>query len=255
MPVRTIRRCATIVAASFLLAATARADEAVIAVAANFAGAAEAIGAEFTKETGHTIAVTTGATGKLYAQISAGAPFAAMLSADAKTPERLESEGLGVAGSRFAYAVGGLSLYSADEGRIGTDPKAALESADTLHVAIANPDLAPYGIAAREAMQAMGIWDAVQPRIVMGENIGQTFSMVESGAAQVGFVATSAIAAPGADTKGSRWDVPQEMFTPIRQDAVLLTQGEGNAAATAFLDFLKGDKAKAIIESYGYATE
>jgi molybdate transport system substrate-binding protein len=239
---------------SLLAGGPAHADQALVAVAANFAGAVEAIGGEFTKDTGHTLQVTTGATGKLYAQIGEGAPFAILLSADSKTPAKLEEEGKTVPGTRFTYAVGRLSLWSADAGRIAADPKAALTSAETLHVAIANPDLAPYGVAAREALTAMGLWDTIRPKLVMGENIGQTFSMVDSGAAQMGFVATSAVLVPDKDPKGSRFDVPQAMFTPIRQDAVLLKAGEGNAAATAFLDYLKGDKAKGIIASFGYGT-
>jgi molybdate transport system substrate-binding protein len=248
-------RTLALAAWSLLAATSAHADDALVAVAANFAGAVEAIGGEFAKDTGHTIQVTTGATGKLYAQIGEGAPFAILLSADAKTPAKLEEEGKAVAGTRFTYAVGKLSLWSADSGRIGTDPKAVLTAADTLHVAIANPDLAPYGVAAREALTAMGLWETIQPKIVMGENIGQTFSMVDSGAAQMGFVATSAVQAPGKEPKGSRYDVPQALFKPIRQDAILLKAGEGNAAAIAFLDYLKGDKAKRIIASFGYGTE
>ena len=242
-------------ALTVLAAGPTQADEALVAVAANFAGAVEAIGGAFAQDTGHSIQVTTGATGKLYAQIGEGAPFAILLSADAETPAKLEEEGKAVAGTRFTYAVGKLSLWSADSGRIGADPKAALTAVETLHVAIANPDLAPYGVAAREALTAMGLWDTIQPKIVMGENIGQTFSMVDSGAAQMGFVATSAVQAPSKDPKGSRYDVPQELFKPIKQDAVLLKVGEGNAAAVAFLDYLKGDKAKGIIASFGYGTE
>jgi len=242
-------------AAWSVLATSAHADEALVAVAANFAGAVEAIGAEFAKDTGHTIQITTGATGKLYAQIGEGAPFAILLSADATTPAKLEVEGNAAAGTRFTYAVGKLSLWSADQRRIGDDPKAALTASDTLHIAIANPDLAPYGVAAREALTALGLWETIQPKIVMGENIGQTFSMVDSGAAQMGFVATSAVEAPDKEPKGARYDVPQELFKPIRQDAILLKAGEGNAAAIAFLDYLKGDKAKRIIASFGYGTE
>lgn len=241
--------------AAAVMATPAHAGEALVAVAANFAGAAEAIGDAFAVDTGHTIQVTTGATGKLYAQIGEGAPFAILLSADAKTPAKLEEEGQAVAGTRFTYAVGKLSLWSAESGRIGADPKAALTAPETLHVAIANPDLAPYGVAAREALTALGLWDTIQPRIVMGENIGQTFSMVDSGAAEMGFVATSAVEAPGKEPKGSRYDVPQDLFKPIKQDAVLLKAGEGNAAATAFLDYLRGGKAKGIIASFGYRTE
>jgi molybdate transport system substrate-binding protein len=238
-----------------LAAAPARADEALVAVAANFAGAVEAIAAEFAKDTGHVVQITTGATGKLYAQIGEGAPFTILLSADSKTPAKLEEEGKAVAGSRFTYAVGKLSLWSPDPHRIGDDPKAALTSPDTLYVAIANPDLAPYGVAAREALTAMGLWEEIQPKVVMGQNIGQTFSLVDTGAAQVGFVATSALQVPSSEPRGSRYDVPQEMFTPIRQDAVLLEAGEINKAATAFMEYLKGDKAKAIIASFGYGIQ
>jgi molybdate transport system substrate-binding protein len=233
----------------------ARADEALVAVAANFAGAVEAIGAEFSKETGHTLKITTGSTGKLYAQIGEGAPFTVLLSADARTPAKLEEEGRAVAGTRFTYAVGKLSLWSPDADRIGPDPKAALTAASTLHVAIANPDLAPYGVAAREALTAMGLWETIQPKIVMGQNIGQAFSLVDTGAAEMGFVATSALAVPGSQRRGSRYDVPQEMFKPIRQDGILLKAGADNATAKAFLDYLKGDRAKAIARSFGYGTD
>lgn len=255
-----LTRRATLAAAISLtsavtLPAATHADEALVAVAANYAGAVEVVAAEFTKETGHTLQITTGATGKLYAQISEGAPFAVMLSADAKTPARIEAEGLGVAGSSFTYAIGKLSLWSSDAALIGADPKAALEAPGTLFIAIANPDLAPYGVAAREAMQAMGVWDAVQAKIVMGQNIGQTFSMVDTGAAQIGFVATSAVQGPGIEAKGSRYDILQTMFTPIKQVAVLLNPGRDNAAAISFMEFLKGDAAKAIATSFGYGTE
>jgi molybdate transport system substrate-binding protein len=215
----------------------------------------EAIGTEFTKETGHTLKITTGSTGKLYAQIGEGAPFAILLSADAKTPTKLEQEGKAVAGTQFTYAVGRLSLWSSDAAKIGPDPKAALTAASTLHVAIANPDLAPYGVAARETLIAMGLWETIQPKIVMGQNIGQAFSLVDTGAAEMGFVATSAVQIPGKEPTGSRLDVPQEMFKPIEQDAILLKPGEANAAAKAFMDYLKGEKAKSIAQSFGYGTE
>jgi molybdate transport system substrate-binding protein len=248
-------RRAALTLALILPALPLRADEALVAVAANYAAAVEAVAVEFTKDTGHTLQITTGATGKLYAQIAEGAPFAVLLSADAKTPARIEAEGLGVAGSRFTYAIGRLSLWSADPGRIAADPLAALQAPETLFIAIANPDLAPYGVAAREALQAMGVWDQVQPKIVMGQNIGQTFALVDTGAAQIGFVATSALEGPGTPAKGSRYDIPQAMYAPIEQDAVLLTPGKDNAAALAFMDYLKGDSAKAIATAFGYGTE
>jgi len=242
-------------ASALMSPADAMAGEALVAVAANYAGAVRAVAAEFARETGHTIQITTGATGKLYAQIAEGAPFAIMLSADAMTPARIEAEGLGVAGSSFTYAVGKLSLWSSDAALIGADPKAAITAPSTLFVAIANPDLAPYGVAAREVMQAMGVWDTVQSKIVMGQNIGQTFSMVDTGAAQVGFVATSAVQGHGIAPRGSRYDIPQDMYTPIRQDAVLLNPGKDNAVAVAFMAYLKSDTAKSIARSFGYGTE
>lgn len=230
----------------------ARAGEVLVAVAANYAGAAEAIGKAFTGGTGHVVTFTTGATGKLYAQISAGAPFDVLLSADAKTPQKIEADGNGVAGTRFTYAIGRLALWSSDAGRIGSDPKAALTDASTLKVAIANPELAPYGVAARQALKSMGLWDAVLPKIVMGENIGQAFAMTQSGAAQAGFVALSAAKNPEKPAGGSLFEIPQEWFEPIRQDAILLKKGENSEAARAFLEFLKGPQAREISARFGY---
>ncbi len=175
-----------------------------------------------------------------------------LLSADAKTPEKIEADGDGVASSRFTYAIGRLALWSVDAGRIGADPKAALIDPATLKIAIANPDLAPYGVAARQALQSMGLWDAVQPKIVMGENIGQAFAMTQSGAAQLGFVALSAVKNPEKPLAGSLFEVPQEWFDPIRQDAILLKKGENNEAAKAFLAFLRGPKAREISAGFGY---
>ncbi|MDZ4136893.1 MAG: molybdate ABC transporter substrate-binding protein, partial [Paracoccaceae bacterium] len=157
--------------------------------------------------------------------------------------------------SRFTYALGRLSLWSSDAGRIAGDPKAALLAPDVLFIAIANPDLAPYGVAARQALEAMGLWQAVQPRLVQGQNIGQTYALIESGAAQIGFVAASALQGPGVAPRGARFDIPQDMFAPIRQDAVLLNGGRDNAAATAFLAYLRTDTARSIAQSFGYGTE
>ncbi|MBE0453802.1 molybdate ABC transporter substrate-binding protein [Roseovarius autotrophicus] len=233
----------------------ARAETALAAVAANFAEAAETLAPLFRAATGHDVTLTTGSTGKLYAQIGAGAPFDVFLSADEKTPARLLEEGKAVAGTGFTYAFGHLTLWSADPGRIGTQGPAALEEPSLRFVAIANPDLAPYGVAAREALASMGLWEALQPKIVMGQNIGQTHSMVASGAAEIGFVALSAVLSPRNAIEGSRWDVPQEMLTPIRQDAVLLTHGADNAAARAFLDFLRSPEVAAMIAGFGYGTD
>lgn len=236
----------------FVIPLPAKAETALAAVAANFAETAEALLPAFRAATDHDLQLTTGSTGKLYAQIGEGAPFDILLSADAATPARLLEEGNAVADNSFTYAVGRLTLWSADPVRITGDGRAALEDPALRFVAIANPDLAPYGVAAREALQNMGLWDALQPKIVMGQNIGQTNSMVVTGAAEVGFVALSAVLSPRTENRGSRWDVPQELFTPIQQDAVLLNPGADNPAARAFLDFLRTPEAAAVIESFGY---
>ncbi len=239
----------------WMTSAPARAADALVAVAANFAEVVEELKPVFERQSGHRIEATTGSTGKLYAQITAGAPFQVLLSADAATPERLEAEGAGVTGTRFTYAFGRLTLWSADPARITGDGKSALAADDVRHIAIANPDLAPYGIAAREALQGLGLWDALQEKIVMGQNIGQTHSMVATGNAQLGFVALSAVLSPRASAKGSRWDVPQDLFAPIRQDAILLKAGAENEAARALLEFLKSAEARKIIAGFGYGLE
>lgn len=238
-----------------IVASPARAGEVLVAVAANFAEVIEELKPAFEKATGNKLEATTGSTGKLYAQIKAGAPFQVLLSADAKTPERLEAEKAAVAGTRFTYAVGKLTLWSSDPNRIGTDGVAALKAESLRHVAIANPELAPYGVAAREALQALGLWEPLKAKLVMGQNIGQTHSMTATGNAQLGFVALSAVLSPRAKNKGSRWDLPQKLFKPIKQDAILLNAGRDNVAASAFLAFLKSPAAHTVIERYGYGVE
>jgi len=235
-----------------LASMAARAETALAAVAANFTGTAEALLPLFREATGHDLTLTTGSTGKLHAQIGQGAPFDLMLSADAGTPARLLAAGKAVEGSAFTYAMGRLTLWSAEPDRIGPDGHAALTDPDLRFVAIANPDLAPFGRAAREALQSLGLWDSLQPKIVMGQNVGQTHSMIASGAAEVGFVTLSAVLAQPDGDRGSRWDVPPDLFEPIRQDAVLLKAGAENDAARAFLDFLRTPQAAAVIARFGY---
>lgn len=236
-----------------ILPLQASAGTTLVAAAANFTKTAEAMVEPFRNATGHDLQLTTGSTGKLYAQIGEGAPFDVMLSADAATPARLIEEGKAVEGTSFTYAIGRLTLWSSDPGRIAEDGVAALQDPALRFVALANPDLAPYGVAARETLKSLGLWDILQPKIAMGQNVGQTHSMVATGAAEIGFVALSAVMSPRATSQGSRWNVPQELFTPIRQDAVLLDHGADNAAARAFLDFLRTDEAAAVIEAFGYA--
>jgi molybdate transport system substrate-binding protein len=250
------RAVAAAIAALVVLAGPQRAatETALVAVAANFAEAAEALAGAFGETSGHDLRITTGSTGKLYAQIREGAPFDVMLSADAATPARLIDEGHAVAGTSFTYAIGRLTLWSGDPARIGTDGPAALADPALRFVALANPALAPYGVAARETLQSLGLWDALQPKIVMGQNVGQTHSLVATGAAELGFVALSAVLSPRAQIGGSRWDVPQDLFAPIRQDAVLLNPGADNAAARDFLAYLRTSGAAEVIAAFGYST-
>ena len=235
---------------ALLAPVSARAESTTLAVATNFAPLAEKLAADFAAASGHEITITAGATGKLYAQISAGAPFDAFLSADQKTAEKLVADGLALADSRFTYATGQLALWSADPARDLSDPKAALLAAS--HIAIANPDLAPYGKAAMETIESLGLSDQISDRIVTGENIGQAQSMVASGAAALGFVASSALAGK---TEGASWPVPADLHAPIRQDAVLLTRGADNAAATGFLAYLVTPDVRQKIAAAGYGTE
>lgn len=237
------------------LAGPAAGEEAVVAVAANFSEVVERLEADFERRSGHTLTLVAGSTGKLYAQIAHGAPFDAFLSADRERPERLEKERLAVAGSRFTYATGRLTLWSAEPGRVGGDGAATLRRGEFRRLAIANPALAPYGAAAEEALEKLGLRERFSDRIVMGETIGQAHALVASGNAELGFVALSSVLSPRQETKGSRWDVPPRLHAPIRQDAVLLARGAGNPAARGFLEFLRTEKAKAVIATYGYGVE
>jgi molybdate transport system substrate-binding protein len=230
-------------------------EEAVVAVAANFSEVAELLAKDFERASGHTLTFVAGSTGKLYAQIANGAPFDAFLAADQESPARLEKEGLAAAGSRFTYATGRLALWSREPGRIGGDGAATLRQGKFRRLAIANPALAPYGAAAQRTLESLGLWERFKDRIVMGQTIGQAHTLVASGNAELGFVALSSVLSPRNETRGSRWDVPSNLHAPILQDAVLLARGAGNSAARGFLGFLRGEKAKAVIKTYGYGVE
>jgi molybdate transport system substrate-binding protein len=230
---------------------TAHAGEVQVAVAANFAGPMEKLAAQFQKDTGHKAVVASGATGKFYAQIRNGAPFEVLLSADDETPARLEAEGQAVAKSRFTYAVGRLVLWSAKANYVDATG-AVLKTGDFTHLAIANPKTAPYGAAATAVIDKLGLTARLQPRLVQGENIAQAFQFASTGNAELGFVAQAQVWRDGKFTAGSGWIVPATMHAPIRQDAALLIRGAKNPAAQALLDYLRTDKAKALIRAYGY---
>lgn len=230
--------------------AIAHAETALIAVAANFADPAKRLAEDFGVQTGHSLKISTGSTGQLYAQITNGAPFDVFLSADAARPEKLEQVGFAVAGSRLTYALGKLVLWRPGTTPINERAEAILSDPQFRFLAIANPDLAPYGAAARETLQARGLWDSLKGRLVFGQNIGQTHALVATGNAEIGFVALAQI--KDSNATESYWLVPEKDHQPISQDAVLLTRARDNAAARAFMDYLKSPRARQIIAGFGY---
>lgn len=245
-------RLAAFAAGLFLLAGAVHADEVRVAVAANFAQPMARIAERFQAATGHVVKVSVGSTGRLYSQIAAGAPFDLLLAADTKTPARLVDEGRAKAANRFTYAIGQLVLWSPQAGRVDADG-AVLQRDDWQRLAIANPRLAPYGAAAMAVLEARGLADRLGPRLVTGDSIAQAYQFVATGNAELGFVALSQVAAPGQSIAGSAWRVPQSLYPEIRQDVVLLTTAESNAAATALLKFLREPPAREVIAGYGYA--
>lgn len=237
--------------ASLLLAASAHAAEVKVAVAANFVQPMKEIAAEFEKDSGHKITLSQGASGKFYAQISNGAPFHVFLSADDETPSRLVNEGKAVAGTQFTYAIGRLALWSPDATLV--DQGGGVLKTDKFRfLSIANAKVAPYGRAAVQTLQKLGVLAAVEPRVVQGESIAQTHQFVSSGNAQLGFVALSQVWENGKLKSGSAWIVPEEMHEQLKQDVVLLNPGKASKPAAALLEYLRSDKARKIIERYGY---
>jgi molybdate transport system substrate-binding protein len=233
------------------LATPARAGEVQVAVAANFVGPLARISRAFTASSGHTLKVSSGSTGKFHAQIVNGAPFDVLLAGDDETPRKLIASGHALAGSQFTYAVGRLVVWSAQPGLVDAQG-AVLASGQIRHVAIANPKTAPYGAAAVQYLQARGLTDTLKRKLVTGESIAQTFQFVATGNAELGLVALSQVQVPGRPVVGSYWLVPQNLHDEIRQDAVLLNPGRGNAAAQALLDFLKTDTARRVMRDHGY---
>ena len=246
-----MRKSSILAIALAAYATTLRAEEAVLAVAANFSAPMQQIASLFQKDTGHTIKLSFGATGAIYAQIKNGAPFDVFLSADQSTAQKLALEGMAVPNSRFTYATGQLALWSKQKDLVD-DKGQILKSNSIQRIAVANPKLAPYGAAALETITRLGLLNELQPKLVQGDNISQTYQFVFTQNAPIGFVALSQIYANGSITSGSAWIVPSHLYKPIDQDAILLQKGVNNAAAKALMLYLKGDKARQIIKSYGY---
>ena len=231
---------------------SARAAEVTVAVASNFSAPMQKLAQAFEQETGHKALLSFGSTGNLYAQIRNGAPYQVLLAADDATPRKLEAEGLGVAGSRFTYAIGTLVLWSKQPGLV--DEKGdVLRSGKFERIAMANPKLAPYGAAAVETLTQMGVLQAVRPKVAQGENISQTYQFVATQNAQLGFVALSQVMVDGRVSQGSAWVVPAHLHSPIRQDAILLVKGRDAPAAAALMRFLRSERARALIRTFGYA--
>jgi molybdate transport system substrate-binding protein len=234
-----------------LIAPTSFADTTLVAVASNFTKPMTEIAAEFEKTTGHTAQLSFGSSGKFVSQFENGAPFEVFLSADEKAPLKLEQAGLAVANSRFTYALGKLALWSNAANYVDANGE-VLSKGGFKHIALADPKLAPYGAAVIEVLKNKNLLDKLQPLFVLGENISQTHQFVSTGNAELGFVALSQVGENGKITSGSGWIVPQNLYAPIKQDAVLLALGAENPAAKALLDYLKSAPALAIIKKYGY---
>jgi molybdate transport system substrate-binding protein len=242
---------AVILSVLLLVGQTTWAASTLVAVAANFSKPMTEIAAEFKKDTGHSAKLSFGSTGKFVSQLEHGGPFEVLLSADEKAPQRLVESGLAVANSQFTYAIGRLVLWSAKPGYVDDQGK-ILTAGGFKHIALADPKLAPYGVAAVEVLKKQGLFEKLQPLFVQGENIAQTFQFVSTGNAPLGFIALSQVIENGKIAKGSGWIIPRDYYAPIRQDAVLMKKGAENPAAPALLDYLKSAPALAIIEKYGY---
>ncbi len=242
--------CAALLA-GYVVACSASAGSLNVAVASNFTAPMQEIAQAFEKKTGHSLALSFGSTGKFYAQIRQAAPFDVLFAADDVTPARIGKEGLGVEASRLTYAIGTLVLWSTQPG-LADDGPAVLASDRFTRLAIAQPELAPYGAAARQALEHLGLFAKLKPRLVMGSNISQTYQFVATRNAQLGFVAMSQVYSEGRLRQGSAWIVPAAFHQPIRQDAIILTAGQTNPIAVELMEFMQSARVRQILESYGY---
>jgi molybdate transport system substrate-binding protein len=249
---RTLSTSIALVATWCLLIAPVCAETVSIAVASNVAAPMQRIAAVFEAETSHKVRLSFGSTGKLYAQIMNGGPFQVLLAADESTPIRLATHGKAVAATRFTYAVGALVLWSPDAALVDAQGD-VLKNRRFERLAIANPTVAPYGVAAVQTLEKLGLTGPLQPHLVRGENIAQAFQFVATGNAQLGFLALSQVMVDGALTQGSAWRVPPSYHDPIRQDAIVLAAGRNSLAAAEMMEFLRGKKARAILKAAGYS--
>jgi molybdate transport system substrate-binding protein len=234
-----------------LMSSHVRAAEVNVAVSSDFAAPIERLAPLFQKESGHTLKVSTGASGKLFAQIKGSAPFDAFLSADEEMPKQLMQDGFAVGGSRFVYATGKLVLWSTQPGFVD-EKGAVLNKGNFNMLAIANPRFSPYGVAAKETLTKLTMWNSIQEKLTKGENVTQTYQLATTEKADLAFIALSQVMRDGKVTSGSSWIVPPDMHKPLRQSAVLLTHAKDQVAAKAFLAFLKSEKARTVMRGFGY---
>ncbi len=228
-------------------------DSATVAVASNFLSTLRVLQDRFNEQTDHSVMLSSGSTGKLYAQISNGAPFDIFLSADAKRPRLLEKTGYGISGSRFTYAYGKLVLWSATQDNLGKDCRQLLIEGQFGKLAIANPKTAPYGTATKETLEKLGLWTSFRKQLVRGENVAQTLQYVATRNVQLGFVALSQILKNTATA--CHWEIPSDHYTPLSQQAILLKPGENNTAALSFIKYLASADARQIIAAAGYGVD
>ncbi len=222
-----------------------------VAVAANFARPMKVLAEQFSEDSAYTLTVSLGSSGKLYAQIVHGAPFDLFFSADQEKPLALEQRGLAQSGTRFTYALGALLLWSGSK-PAGTSVKELLLTGEFQRLALANPRFAPYGTAADDVLQNLGLLEQTRSKRVLGENIAQTFQFVASGNADLGFVALSQLTPLESVAAQSIWRVPATLHRTIRQDAVLLAHAADSDAAREFLTFVRSERAARIMEAHGY---
>lgn len=233
-------------------ALSVHAAEVRVAVAANFTQTLAQLQTPFEKSTPHRVVIISGATGKLFAQISNAAPFDVFLSADAEAPTRLVQAGLAVASSQFTYARGRLVLWSRQPERVRDAAQALRTITTTQRVALANPKHAPYGRAAEQALRALQLWDTVKSRSVLGENVNQALHFAATGNATWALVGLAQVLSLPAEQRGGYWEVPRDLYEPITQDAVLLVRGRDNPAAQEFLAYLRSTAARELIQRAGY---
>ena len=246
-----IKHTVSLIALLFVFLTQTFAADIFVAVASNFSAPMQKIGPLYEKESGNKVIMSLGSTGGFYAQIKNGAPYQILLSADVETPNKLALEGFAIKETQFTYATGRLALWSAKENDVDAAGN-ILKSQPFEKLAMANPKLAPYGLAAIETLKALNLLSSLEGKIVQGDSIAQAYQFVVTQNAQLGFVALSQVFLDGKISHGSAWIVPSHLHSPIHQDAILLKTAKDNEAAKSLMNFMKSARAKSIIASFGY---